>query len=471
MRRRIAIVLMFVLLATLLTGCGCSYDNPVDAKPTEAVTGGEGNPTKAPGGENEATPTGELVPTESVTPGEDPELTATVTPELSAAVTPTVEATPTAEPTPTVEVTPTAEPTVTPTKAPTVTLTPTNTPKPTATPTKAPTATLTPTNTPKPTATPTKAPTATLTPTNTPKPTATPTPTPTASASVKNITLNGKSLSIGDTKSSVIATFGSPKRTDTGEGNFSFLVYNGDYKNFLMVAVDSSNTVVGFFVCSKNLAFYGLDSGSDLAAVNSALGTSVTTATSMYKSSGAVQKTKDGVDVNVFIDHNGTGNVYAVECMKTTVTYNAVTGMSEAAILGLEKQVLDMTNAYRVQNGLTALVWSDSAAEMARDYCEIMADYNTLSHSVDGTTLVERFNASGISWRNCGENISSNSVTYGHFYNMGGAASLTAGWIKSSGHRDNILGTFTYLGVGLFGDKTPGGSINSQDYAAQEFYR
>lgn len=246
------------------------------------------------------------------------------------------------------------------------------------------------------------------------------------------------------------------------------MVYNKDYRNFLMVAVDSSGQVVGFYVCSSKLNYYGLTTDSDLAAVNTALGTSVTTSSSIYGNSGAVTTTKSGTDISVFMDHNGDGTVYAVYCMKSSVSYNAATAMSESALSAIEKQVLDITNAYRAQYGLSALTWSDNAANAGRDYCEVMTDYDTLSHSVDGTFFGDRLNAAGVSYTSAGENIAANGISYGHYINVSGGVNLVAGWIKSSGHRENILNSgYKYLGVGV----VPDSSGTWSDYAAQEFYK
>ncbi len=485
MRRRLAIVMAMMLL---LTGCGCSYtaDEPLPIeKVTEIPTPTEA--TLPEGGEAQTTPTKAPTefeePTEAVTPTPAP----TGSTEASATPSPTNVPTKVVTPTGAEEPTPTQRPnaTITPTKVPTENAEPTKVPSPSQEPTKAPTATTAPTLTKKPTEastpTPTKKPTEAPTPTPTKKPTPTPTKkptptptkaptaTPTPAKSLSAITVNGKSLKIGDTKSTVTSVFGTPSRTDSGEGNFSHMIYNGDYKNFLMVAIDSNQKVVGFYACSKNINYYGLTSSSKLANVNAALGTSASEANDQYESTGVVQKTSGGVSCNIYMDANGNGNVYAVECMSTSVTYKKVTAMSASAISSMEKQVFDITNAYRAQYGLRALKWCDKAATAGRDYCEVMADLNLLDHSADGTKFSDRLKEAGISWGACGENIAANSVTYGHFYDMGGAVAMTASWIKSAGHRSSILNTlYAYLGVGIVGDASP---KPWEDYGAQEFYK
>ncbi len=236
----------------------------------------------------------------------------------------------------------------------------------------------------------------------------------------------------------------------------------------MMVAVDTNNKVVGFFVCSNSLSYYGIDTNSKLAAVNSALGTSVTTSNSFYSNNGAVVTTKSSTDISVFIDHNGDGTVYAVYCMKSDVSYKGIGSMTTSAISAIEKQVLDITNAYRAQYGLAALTWCDKAANAGRDYCEVMADLDIFSHEADGTYFADRLTAAGVSYRSAGENLSANGVTYGHYMGVSGGVGLVAGWIKSAGHRNNIINSsYTRLGVGV----VPDSAGQWSDYSAQEFYR
>ena len=116
----------------------------------------------------------DVIPTETLVPTEEPEVTETPTPEPTAtnAPVPTLTNPPTPTPPPPT-ITPTNTPTPTPTDMPTPmppppTVTPTNTPTPAP-----PTPTVTPTDTPTPAPPP-----PTITPTNTPTPTPTATPVP-----------------------------------------------------------------------------------------------------------------------------------------------------------------------------------------------------------------------------------------------------------------------------------------------------
>ncbi len=101
----------------------------------------------------------------------------------------------------------------------------------------------------------------------------------------------------------------------------------------------------------------------------------------------------------------------------------------------LERQVFELINKQRAQMGLAALQWSDEVAKMARAHSENMANFNFFSHTdLQGLMVNERADECGIrKWRAIGENIA---------YNRGyenPAESAVENWMKSPGHRENLL--------------------------------
>lgn len=112
----------------------------------------------------------------------------------------------------------------------------------------------------------------------------------------------------------------------------------------------------------------------------------------------------------------------------------------------MEQRAFELVNAERARNGLRPLVWDAELTRMARTYSEKMARQNFFSHKApDGQGLRERSRASGIAgFKRLGENLA---------FNKGFAdAALCAvvGWMRSEGHRDQILdGEFTRSGLGI----------------------
>jgi uncharacterized protein YkwD len=112
-----------------------------------------------------------------------------------------------------------------------------------------------------------------------------------------------------------------------------------------------------------------------------------------------------------------------------------------------EKAVLDLTNAARAEKKLPPLKWDDTLTRVARAHSMNMARQGKLDHDLDGETFQDRIKASGVKSFAGGENIAA-----------GGRLSPRAVvqlWMKSEGHRDNILSDkYDAIGIGLARSKT-----------------
>ncbi len=106
-----------------------------------------------------------------------------------------------------------------------------------------------------------------------------------------------------------------------------------------------------------------------------------------------------------------------------------------------EKEVFDLINKQRINNGLTALKIDSGALNVARIKAQDMVDNNYFSH--ESPTYGSPFNMLNnfkVTYKTAGENIAGNSSNSG---------AVTA-WMNSSGHKANILNTsFNYTGIGV----------------------
>jgi len=101
---------------------------------------------------------------------------------------------------------------------------------------------------------------------------------------------------------------------------------------------------------------------------------------------------------------------------------------------GAESEFASSINSYRSSNGLAALSRSGSLDSYARSWAKQMAGNGGLSHSNIGSLLGE--------WSSVAENIG-----------VGGSAgSIFGALADSSGHRANMLGDFTHIGIGAYLD-------------------
>lgn len=106
------------------------------------------------------------------------------------------------------------------------------------------------------------------------------------------------------------------------------------------------------------------------------------------------------------------------------------------------RQVVDITNQRRADNGLPPLAIDATLNRVAQNHSAEQAARRTMSHTgADGSDAGQRISRAGYTWSAWGENV---AVGYPD------AASVMAGWMNSPGHRANILrGTFTEIGIGL----------------------
>lgn len=106
-----------------------------------------------------------------------------------------------------------------------------------------------------------------------------------------------------------------------------------------------------------------------------------------------------------------------------------------------EKEVFDLINKQRTNNGLQALKVDTETQKVARIKAQDMVNNNYFSHtSPTYGTPFEMLKSFKISYKTAGENIAANSSN---------SAAVNA-WMNSSGHKANILNSsFNYTGIGV----------------------
>ena len=118
-------------------------------------------------------------------------------------------------------------------------------------------------------------------------------------------------------------------------------------------------------------------------------------------------------------------------------------GAAHASSSAQEKAMLCLVNRARQSRGLAALKAPDSLARAADHKSADILRCDEFSHEACGrefTYWIERSGYGGCGW---GENIA---------YGSGGYAtprSIFGLWMHSPGHRRNILGAYTDIGIGL----------------------
>ncbi len=142
----------------------------------------------------------------------------------------------------------------------------------------------------------------------------------------------------------------------------------------------------------------------------------------------------------------------------------------EIEITELEKKVHDLINRERRKKGLSTLAWDESLHHIARRYSSDMSERGFFSHNdPEGRCFMDRYKAGGFECRlrfgnkTClgAENIAQENLYKSVLYRNGVpsyawnsvdeiAASVVDLWMKSKGHRENILTPyFKCQGIGI----------------------
>ncbi|WP_246860833.1 CAP domain-containing protein [Bacillus sp. REN3] len=110
---------------------------------------------------------------------------------------------------------------------------------------------------------------------------------------------------------------------------------------------------------------------------------------------------------------------------------------------GTEKQILDITNIFRMRHGLGMLQWDEQTAEAAFAHSKDMAEEKYFSHeSETNGSLSDRLKAADVGYELAGENIAANYTD---------APAVAEGWLNSESHRETMLNDkFTHIGVGVY---------------------
>jgi uncharacterized protein YkwD len=103
--------------------------------------------------------------------------------------------------------------------------------------------------------------------------------------------------------------------------------------------------------------------------------------------------------------------------------------------------VVTVVNDERVRLGLTPYEWHADVAEAAQGHSDYMAARARVSHSGSGgSNAGDRLTAAGFQWSGWGENLAAGQVDVG---------ALFQDWWESTAHRPQLIGDWTYIGVGM----------------------
>ena len=254
-------------------------------------------------------------------------------------------------------------------------------------------------------------------------------------------------LSLGMSLQQVTDIMDQPTEIVTSEYGFDWYLYANDYQQYLQVGIDNQEV----FAFYNNSAAYLMEKDLIGLTKNQArerYGTPeeyILKGNTMYyftAPEAADRFLQSGEYLVLFYDQHDNHKIHGVMKIseKTEKNLPGFHGnLSDPVREGHEKQIFHLNNAFRAMQGLPPFTWHEVAASAARKHSRDMAANVYFSHTnQQGMDPAERLTREGLTWQQYGENIAQGP----------NAIFANNGWINSLGHRQNMLGNTTHLGVG-----------------------
>ncbi len=267
------------------------------------------------------------------------------------------------------------------------------------------------------------------------------------------VSLNGKTVSLGDTVDMVLSQFGEAEEILLSEYGFFWYIFSGSYKDYIQIGF-SEDRVVAVYTNAENFSVCGLKFGYSRENARLILGDLVYT---IKKKSAIYRMMKENAPategdlffaedayIRVFYDVFKNDSVTAVHIIakETEEAFDSLYGLpSDHLAESFERQSYHVTNALRVREGQKALVWSEDLKEAARAHSADMAQHNYFNHTDrQGKEVGQRLTDRGIVFRVAGENLA-----------MGAQNPLIMHELlmNSKGHRENLLADYRFMGAGV----------------------
>ncbi|WP_404329651.1 CAP domain-containing protein [Mesobacillus maritimus] len=274
-------------------------------------------------------------------------------------------------------------------------------------------------------------------------------------------------IELGETKTKVEEVLGAPSRSSVNEYGTEWYAYHQNYHNFIMISYNENNKVVGIYTNQDLISSTtSITHGTPKDQVLQQLGKPVE---KIQKGMVFYQLQKerdydlfqiDNSYVSIFYDKHENNVVTAIQIISESMEQQRIDFYSEASEAlkeGFEYQLFDLTNATRVERGLSALQWDEQVKETARKHSSDMAENNYFSHTnLVGESPFDRMSNDDILFSVAGENLA---------YGQTSSVFAHEGLMNSLGHRENILkAEFKQLGVGVAFNS------DSHPYYTQKYY-
>jgi uncharacterized protein YkwD len=274
-----------------------------------------------------------------------------------------------------------------------------------------------------------------------------------------------EAITVGLNEESVYTALGDPSRRDLSIYGFQWLIYNEGTASYKQIGIKNGKVVAsyGFDIDTiTNGLLKPLMKREEVVKILGSCLTSIQKGNTTYSLGSSFSETfKIGqLYYTCYYDTSLQKKLYAVSIIDATVEENfkGLSGTpSKTLVSSLELEVFDITNAYRVYNGLSPLAFSEALHTTAQRHSLDMATRQYFNHtSPDGKTLKDRILSLFSKYSSIGENIAVGAADARQAFDL---------WVHSPGHLAIILGDYDQLGAGVaFG-------TGSKPYYTQHFIK
>lgn len=279
----------------------------------------------------------------------------------------------------------------------------------------------------------------------------------------------GISTYIGKTTKTWIADYGNPDRIEPSAFGYEWWVYNSSYSHYIMAGVKEGKIVQVYTAgTAANASPFQVGQSLDDIYRFTIIENEVTVkyGTNIYTFSLRAEDINrqllvsfEGVYAQLYLDEE-TKTLQAVRFTdaETLIRHRPYDMMYSGDLLPAEtpssslqrsidianaKQVIDLTNVYRLHQQRKPLTANPAVTEIARTHSQDLAKQQFSAEEKELPDLEERLTNAQIVYEEAGENTATQ---------YSDAPEAVHGWSNSKDHRDTILSdSFNQIGVGVFG--------------------
>ena len=250
---------------------------------------------------------------------------------------------------------------------------------------------------------------------------------------------------LGLSKGEIIIHYGEPDVVVASNYGFDWWIYRNSYEDYIQLGV-YDNILEAIYITKEDEAWpYKVNIGMTLEDVNDY---GITRSRNSWIGYGNIKLSDDSssaTDGDVvlwpFIDDFDHNRIYGLIAIRADYNTRWSNGTSSNIESSYEQQIVELTNVFRVANGLSPLVIESELSKVAKAHSEDMEAQGYFSHTnQQGESPFDRMSDSGIDYVMAGENIAMGQTS---------AINVMDAWLNSEGHRSNMLLDFKSVGVGV----------------------